>query len=140
MSWAARLHELGLTIAHNQYHKHGAYLLQNADLPGFSRPEQQSLAALLRAHRRKFMPELFQQVPMEDRASIIRLAILLRLAVLLSRSRDKNDIPIRRIDAGKRSLKVEFESGTLDKHPLTRADLENEVAFLKAGGFKLKYR
>jgi len=37
LGWAARLHEIGLDIAHNQYHKHGAYILGHADLPGFSR-------------------------------------------------------------------------------------------------------
>ena len=47
--WAARLHEIGLDVAHSGYHRHGAYLLENADMPGFAREEQLLLA---RAGRR----------------------------------------------------------------------------------------
>ena len=54
LQWGARLHEVGLSIAHAQYHKHGAYILEHADLPGFSRNEQRMLATLVRCHRRKF--------------------------------------------------------------------------------------
>ena len=53
LSWAAELHELGLDIAHAHYHRHGAYVLANADMPGFPREEQQLLACLVSAHRRK---------------------------------------------------------------------------------------
>jgi exopolyphosphatase/guanosine-5'-triphosphate,3'-diphosphate pyrophosphatase len=51
LGWAARLHEIGLVVAHNQYHKHGAYLMAKADLPGFSLQEQQLLAAPQNAER-----------------------------------------------------------------------------------------
>ena len=44
LKWAARLHEIGLDVAHSGYHRHGAYLLQNADMPGFGREEQFLLA------------------------------------------------------------------------------------------------
>src|SRR5690606_35686194 len=53
LGWAARLHEIGLTIAHSQHHVHGAYILANSDIPGFSQQEQRFLAALVRTHRRK---------------------------------------------------------------------------------------
>nr|WP_230370535.1 hypothetical protein [Paludibacterium denitrificans] len=51
LGWAARLHEIGLTIAHTAYHKHSAYILQNADMPGFSKREQATLAAIVLGHR-----------------------------------------------------------------------------------------
>ena len=87
LDWGALLHEIGLSIAHTQYHRHGAYLLSNADLAGFSRPEQYLLAMLVRAHRRKFpLPEL-QALPREEQLRITRLCVLLRLAVVLNRSR-----------------------------------------------------
>ncbi len=53
LDWAARLAEVGLSIAHAQYHKHSAYVLSNADMPGFSRVEQQRLARIVLAHRGK---------------------------------------------------------------------------------------
>ena len=63
LSWAARLHELGLTIAHSQYQVHGAYILAHSDIAGFSRQEQGFLAALVRAHRRKVPRSVFDSLP-----------------------------------------------------------------------------
>ncbi len=50
--WACRLHEIGLDVAHSGYHRHGAYLLENADLRVLPREEQVLLARLVGAHRR----------------------------------------------------------------------------------------
>jgi hypothetical protein len=33
---AALLHETGFSVSHTGFHKHGAYILRNADMPGFS--------------------------------------------------------------------------------------------------------
>ena len=52
LGWAAKVHEVGLDIAHYHYHKHGAYLIEHSDLAGFSREDQQMLALLVRGHRR----------------------------------------------------------------------------------------
>src|SRR5690606_28847693 len=60
LSRAARLHELGLAIAHSQYQVHGAYVLQHSDIAGFSVPEQRMLAALVRTHRRKVPKDAFE--------------------------------------------------------------------------------
>src|SRR5690606_21755054 len=57
LSWAARLHEIGLTVSFSGFHAHGAYLLRYSDLPGFARDQQAYLAALVGAHRRKLKPE-----------------------------------------------------------------------------------
>ncbi|WP_457807536.1 Ppx/GppA phosphatase family protein [Kushneria sp. EE4] len=85
---AAMVHEIGLGVAHNRYHQHGSYLLANSDMPGFSLPDQLTLAWLVQAHRRQF-PE----PPPEHRAALpagdlMHLARLLRLAVVLCRARD----------------------------------------------------
>src|ERR1700761_5318474 len=63
LSWAARVHEIGLAIAHSQHHHHGAYILRNADLAGFSRQEQQLLAAIVESHRRKPDKATFSALP-----------------------------------------------------------------------------
>jgi exopolyphosphatase / guanosine-5'-triphosphate,3'-diphosphate pyrophosphatase len=141
LAWAARLHEIGLAVAHARYHEHGAYLIENADLHGFSRPEQQLLAVLVRSHRRRFSKLLFSQIPEESRAALMRLSILLRLAVLLHRNREqKDDMAIQAVRAHEAGLEITFPEGMLDQHPLMRADLENERNFLKAGGFELTFR
>jgi len=63
LDWASQVHEIGMQISHTDYHKHGAYIMDNADLPGFSRSDQQVLALLVRGHRRKFPVRLFKELP-----------------------------------------------------------------------------
>ncbi|HEX7479063.1 MAG TPA: exopolyphosphatase [Polyangiales bacterium] len=134
-SWAARLHEIGLDIAHSHYHKHGAYVLENSDMPGFSQQEQRMLAVLVRAHRRKFPGSLWKTLP-ESARRVEHVAVLLRLAVLLHRSR--TDVPEVTVIGARRSLEVRFPPGWLEAHPLTQADLQEEAAFLEAGDFELE--
>lgn len=138
LSWVARVHEIGLTVAHVQYHKHGAYLLAHADLPGFSRHEQSLLAALVRTHRRKISTKLFEAVPVEWRQRAIYLSVLLRLSVLLHRSRDDIVLPVAEIKANEDSLSLKFPEAWLERHPLTLAELEQEKNYLKAVDIKLK--
>ncbi len=139
LQWAARVHELGLAIAHSGHHKHGAYILAYADLPGFTRQEQQVLAALVRTHRRKFVQEPFAALPEYRREAVRRLALLLRLAVLLNRGRPAQPIPPLRAEYTQETIRLEFPEGYLEAHPMTEADLVNERAYLKAVGFKLRF-
>lgn len=126
LDWAAELHEIGLALAHSKYHKHGEYILAWADLPGFSQPEQAELALLVRLHRRALKPKLLAGVR-EDRARpLLYMAALLRLAVLLHRSRAPDPVPLERIEATPEGLALGFAAGWLDAHPLTRADLQTE--------------
>jgi len=134
-SWAARLHEIGLDVAHSHYHKHGAYLITHGDMPGFSRQEQRLLATLVRAHRRKFPSGLWKDLQSNDRV-VEHLAVLLRLAAMLHRSR--TEIGEVTLVPGRRSLEVRFAPGWLEQHPLTYADLVEEAELLRAGGFELK--
>jgi exopolyphosphatase / guanosine-5'-triphosphate,3'-diphosphate pyrophosphatase len=136
--WAARLHEVGLDIAHARYHHHGGYLLANSDLPGFVRLEQQLLAALVTLHRRKLDDPFVDELPVGWRTPAFRLTVLLRLAVLLNRTRSPSDLPPMALQAGKDSLELRFPSGWLDVNPLTAADLEQERDWLRARGFELR--
>lgn len=139
LGWAARLHEIGLAIAHNQYHKHAAYLLENSDMPGFSRQEQKILALLVRSHRRKFPFTLFKELPQPQGIRLLRLAILLRLAVLLHRSRTDFALPPLTITTTERGIALRFDSGWLDAHPLTSADLEQEMHLLAEAKLSLQF-
>jgi len=139
LSWAAQLHEVGLTIAHTKYHRHGAYLVANSDLPGFSREEQWLLGALIRTHRRHFPLEVFQQFPKRERRVARRLSVLLRLAVLLHRGRTETPLPVIRLSAHGRRLILRFPRGWLGKNPLTCADLEQEADYLAAAHYRLEF-
>jgi exopolyphosphatase/guanosine-5'-triphosphate,3'-diphosphate pyrophosphatase len=136
--WAARLHEVGLDIAHARYHHHGGYLLANADMPGFVRLEQKLLAALVTFHRRKLDDPFLTDVPDNWRTPLFKLIVLLRLAVLLNRSRSPDELPQIELKPGDDLLEVRFPGGWLDRNPLTAADLEQEQSWLKARGCELK--
>ncbi len=136
--WAGALHELGLDIAHAHYHHHGAYLLENADMPGFARDEQRVLASIVRCHRRRFDQEQFAELPREWRLRALRLSVLLRLAVLFNRSRAPQPLPALQLSAAGRRLEIVLPARWLRRNPLTEADLEQECRHLAAVGFTLK--
>jgi exopolyphosphatase/guanosine-5'-triphosphate,3'-diphosphate pyrophosphatase len=139
LGWAAMLHEVGISVAHSQYQKHGAYLLEHGDLAGFSRDEQSILAALVRVHRRKFPKDAFERLPSPWDRKARRLAVVLRAAVLLNRSRSAEPPAQPRAEAFAESFRLSFPAGTLDQHPLLRADLEEEAAYLAAAGFEFRF-
>ncbi|SNC77122.1 exopolyphosphatase / guanosine-5'-triphosphate,3'-diphosphate pyrophosphatase [Marinobacter sp. es.048] len=138
LRWACRLHEIGLTISHSQYHKHGAYLLRYSDLPGFSQQFQRDLATLVRGHRRKFASAIFEGLDPEDIARLRYLCVLVRLAVLIQHPRNMETPPAFTLTAHKDKLRLEFPSGWLDDRPLTLADLENERDYLAKQDFVLE--
>ena len=138
LKWASGLHEIGLDVAHNGYHRHGAYLLGNADMPGFPRDEQLLLACLGGAHRRKLsLQGLEDLIPPWDRGALY-LIVLLRLAVLLHRGRSPSALPAIVLTPAYRSLEIEFTGRWLKDHPLTTADLQQETEHLSAAGFRLR--
>jgi exopolyphosphatase/guanosine-5'-triphosphate,3'-diphosphate pyrophosphatase len=138
LSWAARLHEVGLDVSHSHYHKHGAYLLEHADMPGFPQEEQRILAAVVGAHRRKLHVQSMQDLMPPWHIKAEYLTVLLRLAVLLHRGRSATALPKLELQAKGRSLEIVFPKGWLDAHPLTATDLENEIEYLKGGNFRLR--
>lgn len=137
LRWAALLHELGHDIAHNQYHKHSAYVIEHGDFAGFSRQDQMTLARIVRAHRRKFPHKIFDDLHAPWHKDAPKLAILLRLAVLLHRNRQEYDVPNLTLSCKKQEMKLRFPKGWLEGAPLTHADLLHEATHLKAVGFHL---
>jgi exopolyphosphatase/guanosine-5'-triphosphate,3'-diphosphate pyrophosphatase len=137
LHWAARLHEVGLDIAHSKHHLHGAYLLANADLPGFARLEQQLIAALIGNHRRKLEGMPLDALKPELRGPIFKLIVLLRLAVVLNRSRSNVQLPALKLQGARNKLTMEFPRHWFSGNPLTHADLIQEQGFLAERGFDL---
>jgi exopolyphosphatase/guanosine-5'-triphosphate,3'-diphosphate pyrophosphatase len=138
LRWAARLHEIGLDVAHSGYHRHGAYLLQNADMPGFAREEQLLLARLVGTHRRKLSLQGVEDlIPPWDRLAVY-LMLILRLAVLLHRGRSEGPLPGIELTARPRTLEMQFKLRTLRDLPLTQADLQQEIEHVDEQGFRLR--
>lgn len=137
LRWAARVYEVGLDIAHSQYHKHGAYLIEHADLSGFSRQEQQSIALMVRGHRRNLPSDERVADVAEDGAALRRLCMLLRLAILYHHIRGYQDMPELEAEADDNSLTLTFPPGWLEQNPLTQADFAQEAGYWSKVGYTL---
>jgi exopolyphosphatase/guanosine-5'-triphosphate,3'-diphosphate pyrophosphatase len=136
LSWAAALHEIGISVAHNGYHKHGAYILTYADMPGFSKKDQARLATLVLGHRGKL--ERLALLPPGDPGW--RLIFSLRLAVLLHRTRDNRDIPPFDAQATTDGFLVEFPERWLESNPWRRMALKEETQVWEQAGMKFRLR
>jgi exopolyphosphatase/guanosine-5'-triphosphate,3'-diphosphate pyrophosphatase len=139
LHWASSLHEIGLAVSLSGYQKHGAYLLNHADLPGFSFAEQDWMSVLVRCHRKKLSKELCRDFPEEEKQTGLRLVVLLRLATLLHRSRKEETAVIENIIPEESGLILQFAKGELEQHPLQLASLEQEADYLKKIGFTLSF-
>ncbi|MDP1533557.1 MAG: exopolyphosphatase, partial [Rubrivivax sp.] len=136
LDWAARLHEIGLMVSHSGYHRHSGYILENADMPGFSRTEQARLALLARAQRGALskLPN-FDGVADSER----RLVWLLRQAVILCRNRAEPKLPEMQAEIGGKRFRLALPEGWLEGHPLTQRALEEEAAYWHAVGVKYSF-
>jgi len=134
LEWAARLAEIGLSIAHAQYHKHSAYVLSNADMPGFSRMEQSRLARIVLAHRGKLGK--VQDAGLEG--SDWKLVFALRSASLILRRRADLKLPFLRVAASPGGFEIDLPQSWLDENPLSADALESEADHWKAVGMKLE--
>jgi exopolyphosphatase/guanosine-5'-triphosphate,3'-diphosphate pyrophosphatase len=139
LSWAARIHEVGMDIAHYHYHKHGAYLIEHSDLAGFSRKDQQMLALLVRGHRRNIPKDKFADFGAEG-VKLMRLCVLLRFAILFHHIRGIHEMPKVQLRAQGQKLLLQFPEGWLESNPLTQADFTQEAEWLKRIGIELSVR
>jgi exopolyphosphatase/guanosine-5'-triphosphate,3'-diphosphate pyrophosphatase len=136
LAWAAALHEIGISIAHNSYHKHSAYIIANADMPGFSRMEQAQLARLALAHRGKLskLPDL-SLVPGEWEQ-----VFCLRLASLFCRSRTDIDLPPLGCEMTESGFRLLLPESLLEDRPLSAAALADEADEWKSIGLRLEIK
>jgi exopolyphosphatase / guanosine-5'-triphosphate,3'-diphosphate pyrophosphatase len=134
LTWATKLHEIGISIAHSGYHKHSAYIVEYADMPGFSTMEQKNLALLMRAQRRSL--NKFSLPTIEDDRCL--LVLILRLSILFHRNRLDDSSPPLRLYRENDEFRLEVPKNWLNDNPLTEAELASEVAYWQQVGIKLK--
>lgn len=137
LRWAAMLHEIGLAVAHRAYHKHGEYLLGNADIRGFSQMDQHLLATIVRLHRGRLRTELIDALPAVWQGRTRNIVLALRVAVILHRGRNPATWPPVTLTHEGSTLAVLIDADWLAERPLTRADLEREGERLAKAGITL---
>lgn len=136
LGWAADLHEIGLSIAHADYHRHSAYILEHADMPGFSRDDQSLLALLGLGHQGK----LAKLLGLEPSRGQWLTLLCLRLAVLLSRRReDRDDVPLQ-LRANNCHIAISAEKAWLADHALSEYSLQRERQEWAKAGFDIELR
>jgi len=123
LQWAANLHEIGLSISHNGYHKHSAYIAGNADMPGFSKNDQARLAALLIGHTGK-LGKLANNASFSD----WRMIFCIRLAQVLCRGRSDINLPRVKVSEHNGAYLVSLSNEWAKEHPLTEFSLQKEAA------------
>lgn len=133
LDWAGRLHEIGIPVAYSGYHKHSAYIISNADMPGFSREEQERLATLVLCHRRS-LKKTWELLPAEDHMIVLAL----RLAVVLCRARRDTRFPPLEIKNQGERLRMAFDARWLESNPLTATALREEVAEWTRIGYDIR--
>lgn len=141
LEWAARLHEIGLSISHSGYHRHSGYILEHADMPGFSRSDQACLALLVRAQR-----GALSKIPFfsgEERAACplreTYLIWLLRQSVILCRSRSEPSLVGIEVEQSPKHYRLKFQDEWLSRHPLTQKALEEEAAHWQGVGVSYSF-
>jgi exopolyphosphatase/guanosine-5'-triphosphate,3'-diphosphate pyrophosphatase len=139
LGWAAHLHEIGLDIAHLEFQKHGAYVVENADMPGFPRNEQRILAFMIRNQRGAIDLQHCSELPASLRQAVLRLTVILRLAVLLNRSRSTQELPAMAIKVSAARLNLSFAEQWLQQNPLSVTDLQRERRYLEQVGLSLEF-
>ena len=128
---AAYVHEIGLAISHGGYHRHGAYLLQHSDIPGFSQIDQNHLSRLVGFHRRKLRHEAKIEVTRAGGEKLAYLCLLLRLAVLINHSRSDQVLPAIELSVVNDQQWQLSVSGDAKQWPLLIADLQDEQVQFK---------
>ena len=139
LRWASSLHEIGLGIAHSHYHRHGAYIVANADLAGFSIILQRRLAWLIEGHRRRIPPLPSMPAKSQWVYRLPRLLAVFRIAVVIVRGRRSDDLPTVKASTHDSVLALKFPAGWLDEHPLTYAGLVDEAEKFGELGLSLEF-
>jgi exopolyphosphatase / guanosine-5'-triphosphate,3'-diphosphate pyrophosphatase len=140
LSWAAELHEIGFEVSAHHPQRHGAYLIQNGDMPGFAPERQRELALLVRCHRGGIPGFAFAAYDQDVAERLQRLAVLLRLAVILRRARHDRDPPSVSAQAQDPRLWLTVDGGWLASHALSRAELDAERVRLTRVGLEFEIR
>ena len=124
LSWAAQLHEVGVAISHSDYHKHGAYILDNADLLGFGMPELHRLGLLVLGQRGKL--KTLEGELIDD--EFAKMLMALRVSLILCHARKDPDYLALRLhcDDHKQRITLNAPSSWAQEYPQSAHLLKQE--------------
>lgn len=139
LGWSALLHEVGLHINSRSVQRHSAYILENAELPGFNSEQQIFISTLARFHRKKIKLDEIPQLTQFSHYELLNCIALLRLAVLLNIKRQEGFLPEYQFNVDKNKLHLQFPDNWLEEHPVIKADLVKEQEQVEKANIKLTF-
>lgn len=135
LQWSGMLHEVGLVVSHTGYHKHAAYMVENADLPGFTAREQKLMGRLILAQKgnlRKVEDSLGEP-------DFAKAVLALRLATMFMHSRTDGDIEALRLKM-KNRIELELQREWIAQHPTVSYWLEKERGWWEEIGIDMSIK
>lgn len=139
LAWAARLHEVGIQINSRGVQRHSAYILMNAEMPGFNQEQQALLSTLVKFFRKKLRMNEYEDFSNFPKKDVFKLIALLRLGVLFNLKRQNHDHTKIEIKGNKTSIHLKFKNDELTNDPLFIADLDSEAERLESLDLTLTY-
>ncbi|WP_281630418.1 exopolyphosphatase [Vibrio sp. St2] len=140
LDWSALLHEVGLSISLQAFHRHSAYILRHTYMPGFNREQQTVLAMLVRFQRKALKLHEMEEFTLFKKKHIIGVIRILRLAILLNGQRNEDALPklMLSIDGDTWTLGSEDDEW-LEHNKLLHADLMTEQEYWNNAGWALNF-
>lgn len=140
LDWSALLHEVGLSISLQAFHRHSAYILRHTYMPGFNREQQTVLAMLVRFQRKALKLHEMEEFTLFKKKHIIGVIRILRLAILLNGQRNEDALPklMLSIDGDTWTL-ISDDDEWLEHNKLLHADLMTEQEYWHNAGWALNF-
>ncbi len=140
LQWSALLHEVGLSISLQAFHRHSAYILQHTTMPGFNREQQRVLAMLVRFQRKSLKLKEMDDFSLYKKKDIINLIRILRLAILLNGQRNDDPLPPLKLKVdGDQWTLTSTDEDWLENNKLLNADLQTEQEYWRNVEWTLKF-
>jgi exopolyphosphatase/guanosine-5'-triphosphate,3'-diphosphate pyrophosphatase len=134
LRWVACLLEIGFSISHNSHHKHSAYIVSQADMPGFSRRDQRLMSNLVLGHVGK-LGKLAGLMSSDEQWAALAC---IRLASIFYRSRRPTSLPELKFSTKGKRFRLNLDAKWLQNHPLTQYSLDQECSEWSKVGFELQ--
>lgn len=134
---AAHLHEVGLLLSYKYHQRHGAYIIQHADLPGFDQTERQLIVTLISQYKGDIDASSLDKLAITDSQTSAKLLAIFRLAVILCRRRQDDVLPEYKTNIDGKAIELCLPKSWISSHPLIADELLQENEHLSALNLRL---
>lgn len=139
LEWSALLHEVGLSISYQAFHRHSSYILNHTNMPGFNSEQQLVLATLTRFQRKALKLQELPEFTLFKKKHIVGLIGILRLAIIVNGQRNEELLPLELSIDDETWTLTSTQSDWLEQNKLLQADLQTEQIYWESAGWNLVF-